>query len=153
MKRLFTTVLAAILALNLTGCGIESREEQVLDTLGQYEYRHFYTSGGFQDYTDFALYTYAAADLTDNPYFAPLTGQDTEALKGFLDNFEGWVDIIGANDPSNELVVNYAFDRTILDSGDWFYLYEGENYPKYGCYDLWIFDSQTNVLYYFHNNI
>ena len=151
MKKLLMILIS--LTLVLSGCCIESRESQVLDTLGAFGSKEFYTSGGFQDYTDFAIYTYAAVDLEDNPYFSPMTERNLEIVSAFLDNFKGWIDTIGRSDPANEVVVNYTFDSSIIDAEDWFYLYEGENYPKYGCYDLWIFDSQTNVLYYFHNNI
>ena len=145
--------LIFLISLALTACTGPTRQDDVLSTLGQYENRSFYTSGGFQDYTDFALYTYAAADLTDNPYFAPLTGQDAEVLSAFLGDFEGWIDTIRNVEPQNEVVVNYAFDRSIMDDEDWFYIYENPEYPKFGCYDVWLYDSQTNVLYYFHNNI
>ncbi len=153
MKRFLAFLLAAVLFFSVTGCGIESRAEQVRSSLGSCERIAFYTSGGFQDYTDFGMYTCFAANLENNPYFTPFTSSDREMLWAFLDDFEGWVDTIGHSDPRNEVVVHYAFDRSIVDTGDWFYIYEGENYPKFGCYDIWFLDSQTNILYYFHNNI
>ena len=151
MKRFL--ILLTVLTLALTACTGPTRQDDVLSTLGQYEFRHFYTSGGFQDYTDFALYTYAAANLEHNPYFAPLTPADSETLSAFIDDFEDWIDTIRRSDPDNEVAVHYAFDRKRLDPEDWFYLYEDPIYPKFGCYDLWFYDSQSNVLYYFHNNI
>ncbi len=144
---------AALVVLLLTACGVETRQEQVLSSLGRWDSKSFYTSGGFQDYTDFAVYAYSAAELTDNPYFSPLTGEDMEALTAFLDDFEHWLEVIRGSHPGNEVVVNYAFDRSSLDTGDYFYLYEDEAYPKFGCYDLWFFDSQSGMLYYFHSNI
>lgn len=148
--RLLSAILSVVL---LAACGVETRQDKVLSSLGQYEFHHFYTSGGFQDYTDFAVYAYPAAELEDNPYFAPLTGEDTETLTAFLDDFENWIEVIRDSDPGNEVAVHYAFDRAILGAGDWFYLYEDEAYPKFGCYDLWFFDSQSKMLYYFHSNI
>jgi hypothetical protein len=50
-------------------------------------------------------------------------------------------------------VQNYHFDRNILDTEDYFYIYNHYEEKPYWNYDLWLFDSQTNVLYYFHNNI
>ena len=107
----------------------------------------------FQDYMDFAVYTYAAVDLEDSFYFSPLTEGDLETMSAFLDDFEGWIDAVRRSDPQNEVVVNYQFDRSMMDTGDWFYIYENPEYSKFGCYDIWFLDSQTNVLYYFHNNI
>lgn len=153
MKRFFVFVSAVVLILSMVGCGIESRQAQVRASLGSCERKVFYTSGGFQDYTDFGIYACSAVDLENNSYFAPITPPDREVLWAFLDDFEGWVDVIGRSDPQNEIVVHYAFDRSIVDTGDWFYIYEDPDYPKFGSYDIWFFDSQTYLLYYFHNNI
>lgn len=152
MKR-FLLLSAALAVVLLAACGVETRQEQVLSSLGHYEFHHFYSSGGFQDYTDYAVYTFSDADLTDNPYFAPLTQEDQETVAAFLDNFENWIEIIRDSDPRNEVVLHYDFDRSILDAGDSFYIFEDADYPEFGCYDVWLFDAQTSVLYYFHNNI
>ena len=148
--RLLSALLSVVL---LSACGIESRQEQVRSSLGPCKRIAFYSSGGFQDYTDFGIYRCPDAELKENPYFAPLTEEDTETLSAFLDDFENWIEVIRGSDPGNEVVVNYSFDRSIVDTGDWLYIYEGENYPKFGCYDIWLFDSQSGMLYYFHNNI
>lgn len=153
MKRFLIYATTVLLLLMLSACGLESRQDRVLSSLGRWERRNFYTSGGFQDFTDFAIYAYPEADLTESPYFAPLGEGDRERLSGFLDNFEGWIESIGHSDPQNEVVVHYAFDRRLMDTRDWFYIYEDPDYPEFGCYDLWFFDSQTHVLYYFHSNI
>lgn len=153
MKRFLLLITTAIVMISTTGCGIESRQEQVRSSLGSCERIAFYTSGGFQDYTDFGMYSCFAVDLENNPYFAPITAPDRESLWAFLNDFDGWIDTIGRSDPTNEVVVNYVFDRSIVDTGDWFYIYEDPDYQKFGSYDIWFLDSQTNVLYYFHNNI
>lgn len=151
MKNRLTLLL--VLALLLNACGWQSRQDPVLASLGRYETKEFYTSGGFQDYTDFAKYTYSSPDLEDNPYFAPLSDADRAELERFLDDFENWIETIRWSDPDNEVVVNYAFDRSNIDTGDYFYIYEDADYPKFGCYDIWFLDAQTKVLYYFHSNI
>ena len=55
---------------------------------------------------------------------------------------------------------NYDLDRTIINEGDYFYIYDkmgepiGESqYEQYECYDVYIFDTESCTLYYFHNNI
>ena len=151
MKKCLPLLLS--LALLLNACGLQSRQDPVLASLGQYEAKEFYTSGGFQDYTDFAKYTYSSADLEDNPYFAPVSSEDRDTLGLFLDDFENWIETIRWSDPDNEVVVNYAFDRSLIGTGDYFYIYEDGDYPKFGCYDVWFLDGQTKVLYYFHSNI
>lgn len=153
MKRFLILSVALVLLVSAAACGIESRQDKVLSSLGHYEFRHVYTSGGFQDYTDFAKYTFSGVDLEDNPYFASVSEEDRDTLLLFIDDFEGWIETIRRRDPDNEVVVNYAFDRSIIDTEDCFYIYEDEDYPEFGCYDVWFLDVQTNVLYYFHSNI
>ncbi len=148
--------LIVMLALMVSGaaCGMESRQDQLLDTLGDWECTEFYTSGGFQDYTDFGKYNVSGEAVAKSACFAPISEADIETLNGFWDDFEGWIDSIGRSDPDNEVVVNYRFDRALADPEDRFYIYEDlEIYSKYGCYDVWFYDSQSGVLYYFHNNI
>lgn len=153
MKRFLMLITAAIIMISTIGCSIESRQEQVRSSLSSCEPIAFYTSGGFQDYTDFGMYTCSTTDLESNPYFTPVTSSDQEVLRVFWDDFEDWIEIIRSSDPQNEVVVHYAFDRSIADTGDFFYIYEDPDYHKFGNYDIWFLDSQTNVLYYFHNNI
>jgi hypothetical protein len=125
----------------------------VLNSLGRYESKQLWTHGEFQDYTDFGLYSYSSAKLNDNQYFKLVSETDIELLYAFVDNFEQWIETFRSNDPDDELVANYAFDRSLIDTEDYFYIYEGENYSKFGCYDMWIFNAQTYTLYYFHHNI
>ena len=153
MKRLFVLVLSAIFTLMITACGIQTRQDKVLNSLGKYESKQVWTHGEFQDYTDFGIYTFSVVELNGSSYFSAVAESDIETITAFVDNFENWINCFENSDPTDELVLNYSFDRSIVDAGDYFYIYEGENYPKYGCYDLWIFDTQTNTLYYFHNNI
>ncbi len=153
MKRFFVLIIALAVLISAAGCWLDTRQEQVLSSLGRWDEKKFYTSGGFQDFTDFGTYTFSDADPAKSPYFALLTEGDAETLSAFLDNFEDWIDSIRRSEPQNEVVVHYAFDRGLMDTQDYFYIYEDPDYPKYGCYDVWFFDSQTNVLYYFHSNI
>lgn len=150
-RSFFIILLALMLLLN--SCGLQSRQSQVRSSLARCEEIAFYTSGGFQDYTDFAMYSVSDSDQENSGYFAPVTQEDIPGIHAFLDDFEGWIDAIHQSDPDNEVVVNYAFDRSIIDAGDHFYIYEDEDYPKFGCYDVWLLDAETSVLYYFHSNI
>ena len=130
---------------------IPSREDKVLDSLGQYESKQFWSDGEYRDYTDFGIYTYSTANLDNNEYFQKIA--DNRSIYEFLDHFESWVDTIKGTTPDSELVNNYSFDRAVIDSEDYFYIYQGNSDYKFECYDIWFFDSQTKILYYFHNNI
>ena len=153
MKRLLLMVSIIALVFGATSCGIQTRQDKVLSSLGKYDSKQVWTHGEFQDYTDFGKYFYISVSIDQNNYFQKVTSTDTETICSFIDNFEDWIDTFRNNDPKDELVLNYSFDRSIIDTEDFFYIYEGENYPQFGCYDVWFFDSQTKILYYFHNNI
>ncbi len=153
MKKAGVFVLMILILFSTVGCILETRQDPVLDSLGKYDTKQFWTHGGFQDYTDFGIYTYSSVSLVDNPYFSLVTEEDRETLEGFLDDFENWIEVFRDGDPRDELVLHYAFDRSIIDSEDYFYIYAEYGWVTYNCYDVWILDTQSNRLYYFHNNI
>ena len=153
MKQIMCLLSVLVLLFSIASCAIlEDRQSQILETLGDYETKRFWTDGGSQDYTDFGIYTYQSVNLEGNEYFKKLSDDTVDTFLTFIDDFEGWVELIGTTSPESELAKNYSFDRALIDAKDYFYIYEDEDYNKFGCYDLWLFDSQTNTLYYFHNN-
>ena len=119
----------------------------VVSSLGKYTDKTFYTCGGFQDFTDYAKYSFQSVDskkLEDNAYFQPVSTGNMDTLLAFILDFEGW---IGVHEGS-ELAANYDFQRDHIDPEDYFFL-QGD----LDSYNLYFLDSQTNMLYYFHNNI
>lgn len=153
MKKVGIVIALVLILLSATACFIQTRQDNVLESLGAYKSKQVWTSGGFQDYTDFGIYTYSSVSMKNNSYFASVTDGDIQTILSYVDDFNGWIDAHRRNDPNGELVLNYAFDPSIIDTGDFFYIYEKEGYPPFGLYDLWFFDTQSNTLYYFHNNI
>lgn len=155
MKKLGLVFLLLVLMLVLCECFYI---DPVLNSLPQYKSKVFYTSGGFQDYTDYAKYTYdsiTVQDLVSSTYFNETSAKDIQEITLYIQDFEEWVKTVGG-----ELMQNYDFDRTILSEGDYFYIAtkEGEPignsaYRKFDSYDIYYFDIDTQILYYFHNNI
>jgi hypothetical protein len=118
----------------------------------------FYTSGGFQDYTDYAKYYYASSVVAENQYLKQIQDTDFDIINKHLDDFEDWIEIERKSDPSCEVVVNYDFDRNIIDIEDYIYIDSEEHTWSDGhtslvSYNIYFFDTQTQILYYFHNNI
>ena len=153
---LFFKILVCIFALFLTACTVA--EDKVVASLGEYESHEFLTSGGFQDYTDYAKYYYTSADVSENPYLKRIDEQDLAVIDRHLDDFEMWIDTIKESEPSNEVVLNYDFDRTMIDTEDYIYIDSEEHTWSYGYttlvnYNIYFFDMQTQTLYFFHNNI
>ncbi len=167
MKKLALLISLIIMLSSFTSCiklpdvdgfldsvfDTQTLQEQVAESIGQYDNKEIWTHGGFQDYTDYGIYSYTSANLNNNQYFKPVTYSDSEKIKEFIDNFEGWVDVFKEDDPDDELVSNYNFDRSIIDTSDYFYIFEKDYDIEFAYYDVYFFDVQTNVLYYFHNNI
>lgn len=157
MKRGFVFVLLVSTLLCLL-CSCTPYEDAVLDSLGAYKSYEFYTEGVFQDYTDYAKYYFESVDFTDNEYFYEVEPSDLDVLNEHLDNFESWIETFRNSDPTMEIVVNYDFDRSLIDNEDYWHI-DSEIYIRDGGdrvhtnYDIYFFDIQTNTLYYFHNNI
>lgn len=145
-----------IFALSFTACTLV--EDKVVASLGEYESREFFTSGGFQDYADYAIYHYKSTNVEENKYLKKVQESDKEVILVHLDVFEVWIEAIKNNDASNEVVVNYDFDREIIDTEDYFYIDSKEETWDDGetalvKHNIYLFDTQTQILYYFHNNI
>ncbi|MBQ4617557.1 MAG: hypothetical protein IJB27_04205 [Clostridia bacterium] len=162
MKKLGLLLLTLTLLLSLCGCTYRlcgyTYQDPVLASLPDCKSKVFYTSGGFQDFTDYAKYTYesvTAQDLKESKFFSETTADDVEEILLHIDNFEEWVETIG-----EELKDNYDFDKNIVSEGDFFYIETkaGEpigqgTYDKFDNYSVYYFDIDTQTLYYFHNNI
>lgn len=83
-----------------------------------------------------------------------MTETDIEELNLYLDDFDGWVELhIDANNES-QFIENYDFDRDIISINDYCYIYSNPDYfDKFDSYDVYFYDTKTEILYYFHNNI
>ena len=157
MKKQIAFVLACVVFL-LTSSSCVMSEDPVIASLGEYDKKEFFTSGGFQDYTDYAKYYYSSSKVTESKYFKKIQETNLEVINTHLDNFEGWIESIDWSNPLSEVVVNYDFDREIIDIEDYFYIDSEEHtwddgYTSLVRYNIYLFDTQTQVLYYFHNNI
>ena len=151
MKRIILLGLSLLVLLSTAACSVLTRQGRVLSSLGKCESEQFWTHGGFQDYTDFGVYSFPSAKLQKNRYFSAVTEADIITIRVYIGNFQMFVNTYKKNNPDDELAVNYSFDSSIIDTDDYFYIYEkGEFYSNY---DVYFFDTQTNQLYYFHNNI
>ena len=159
MKRIKPTVITLLLIIlisTLSSC--IAPEDKVLNSLGEYKSKEFYTEGAFQDYTDYAKYYYDHVNFSDNEYFCKIGQVDIDVLNEHLDDFESWIKTYRENDETREIVVNYDFDRSLIDCEDYLYIDSekhtwNDGHTSLVNYDVYFFDTQTNTLYYFHNNI
>lgn len=155
-KKTALVACAFLAAMVLFSCTYSSNK--VIASLGRYENREFYTSGGFQDFTDYAKYSFRSVDSAKNQYLHQIQDDDLDMINVHLDDFESWVRVIRESYPTNELSVHYDFDRAMIDLEDYIYIESEEHTWSDGHtslinYNVYFFDTQTQVLYYFHNNI
>lgn len=127
-------------------------EDVVVESLPKYSSKEFYSSGGFQDTTDYAKYTYhiSEEDLQNNEYLLPVESTDVPQIIAYIEDFEELVSV--SHDFPSE---SYDFDKAIVSAGDYFYVsnrYQ-ESEKAFWNYDLYYFDLESLTLYYFHSNI
>ena len=152
-RKLAVVFICLAFLLAIASCA--TPKDKVIASLGEYETKEFFSSGGIQDYTFYAKYYFTTANVAQNDYFNKIKETDFSNINKHLDDFDGWIEISA---PSSEVVVNYDFDRGIIDTEDYFYIYSEEHtwdsgYTTLVNYNIYLFDIQTQVLYYFHNNI
>ncbi len=130
-------------------------QEDVRLSLGDYEIVEYCSYGIFQDYTDYGKYTYENPNIENNEYLKQMTEEDIEELNSYLDNYDEWVAVFSdeISETNKQFVETYDFDRSIISITDYCYIYSNPDYPKFSSYDLYFYDTETEILYYFHNNI
>ena len=127
-------------------------EDIILESLPKYSEKEYYSSGGFQDTTDYAKYTYliSGEDLQINEYLLPVESTDLPQIIAYIEDFEEWLSV--SHDFPTE---SYDFDKAIVSAGDYFYVSNRYQEPEkaFWNYDLYYFDLESLTLYYFHSNI
>ena len=154
LKKVVLTMLAGVMFLGslCLGFTLMIPGDPVLESLPKYSAKEYYSSGGFQDTTDYAKYTYhiSEEDLQNNEYLLPVESTDVSQIIAYIEDFEEWVSV-SQEFPSD----SYGFDKEIVSIGDYFYIFNQyqEADRAFWNYDLYYFDLETLTLYYFHSNI
>lgn len=159
MKRLFKAIAAIILSLVaaalvmvLVMAVIFRPKDSVLDSLPKYEKKEFYSSGGFQDFTDYAKYTYriTESELAECKSLRPVTEENIPDILEYVDFFESVIE--NSQDFPSE---SYDFDKSQISAGDCFFLHNRYEEPEkaFWFFKLYYFDLDTGTLHYFRFNI
>ncbi len=156
MKRFVISFLCIIVSLFiLSSCTVP--EDKVLLSLGAYKEIAYYSEGGIQDFTDYAKYSFESSNLDNNDFLKQINPDSKADFIEYIEDFEKWVEVAPE---SSEVVINYDFDKSIISDDDYLYIYDAyadttrEIYDeKFLDYDVYFYDCETNILYYFHNNI
>lgn len=144
--------LLIFLVLPLMLSSFFAPKDSILASLPEYEAKEFYSCNGFQDHTDYAKYTYQVSEsvFTHSSYFRKVNEADIPKVFGYIENFEGWVE--SCSDFPGE---SYDFDPSLIEMGDYFYILNRYEEPgkEFWNYNVYYFDLESQILYYFHNNI
>lgn len=157
MKNKVASILhISLLMMVLSACNTVTNK--VVNSLGNFKKYEYYSEGGFQDYTDYAKYYFDSVDFTSNKYFKSIQPTDLMLLNEHLDDFENWIEYYKREDALSKLVIHYDFNRSCIDDNDYLYIcsqkYDLDNgKTEIVSYDVYFYDCQTNILFYFHNNI
>lgn len=119
---------------------------------GYHDSEEHWDPHGFQDYTDYCKYYYK--DKLDKKFsnsflYKKVEQEDIENITSYFMNFEKWMEI-------EERMDIYDFDTNIISEGDYFRIEnERPDDPqwKFADYTIYLYDIESNVLYYFHSNI
>lgn len=132
-------------------------QDKVMRSLGECNNGEYYCDGGI-DPIGYGVYNYDSVDFSENEYFSQVQESDLEnkgdySLKGFVTNFDSMIRYsIASASSDSEVVENYNFDLSIMDSEDYFYIdcKTPDTFSGYFLnYRVYFFDVQTNTLYYF----
>lgn len=148
----FVAIIFSIVAAAAITVLLFVPKDPVLDSLPKCERKEYYSSGGFQDSTDYAKYTYGIDEsiVSGNELLQPVTQEDISTILDYVNHFEGVVDI--SQDFPSE---SYDFDKSVISEGDYFFISNHYEEPEraFWNYNLYYFDMDASILYYFQNNI
>ena len=155
VNKIKISIILLILNIILTIVGIYFFKQNVFNEIpkGYTAKEEYFDKNGFQDYTDFAKYTYSNKEIiTNNKQYRKITEKNINEIKGYFEDFYKWMD---AENRLNE----YKFDINIINEEDYVMIKTKEGkkvgnlqYGKYDNYSVYLFDSETLTLYYIHSN-
>ena len=112
---------------------------------GYYKKEEFWDKEGFQDFTDYCKYYYEDkydAKFAEDKYYTKVKEDNITEVVEYFEEFEHWMLPKRANE--------YDFDKSQITIGDYVRI-EGKG--KDISFNVYLYDIETNILYYIHNNI
>ncbi len=145
MKKILLCFISFSILFSLIAC--DTQGDKVLSSLGDYTRIAYYSDGEIQDFTDYAKYKMTSPSLDGNEYLKKLDDILLDSFIAHLDMYEPFVMEYCSFSES------YDFDRGIISDSDYIYIYDDPEYPELGNFSIWFYDFESEILYYFHNNI
>lgn len=127
--------------------------DEVISSVGVAISEDYHQYGWWQDYTIYAKYTFENPQYVNNTYLEKMTQEDITEFNLYLENFEDWVSVAKGDTSGLDLVRNYDFDKNMISTKDYCYIDSNDELDEFVSYNLYFYDTETEILYYFHNNI
>lgn len=148
-RKLLFILLVTLLCLSLTGCA--SILDQVLSSIPQAPTEGgLYQSKVYEEFFEYGKYTFDRNVVAGNQYFVPYEEVMARSFREHYDHWENWLQ---KELPGSNLTANYDFSIDLLTSDDYLYICDDWTYRHLGNYYIFLFDTATNTLYYFHYNV
>ena len=162
MKKFIALISLFVFAMSLTACmslnsylnnTVEpTKSDLLISAMGEFTTEEHYRYGWWQDGATYSKYTYKSVDL-NNEYLSPIEKSDISDIKLNISEFEFWVSSSKDSEKEDDksLYENYDFDMSIIDTNDyWFIEYDEADSRDF---EMFIFDTETKVLYGFNYSI
>lgn len=126
--------------------------ELLVSSMGEFITEEHYSYGWWQDSGRYSKYTYKSADL-NNEYLSPIEESDIRDIYLRVSDFLHYV-YASENSEYEEdksLYENYDFLLSTIDTNDYWFIEYGEIDTR--DFEMFIFDTETKVLYRFSYSI
>ena len=152
MLILIIIILVGSLLFSMTA-STEFYTDEVISSVGVAITEDYHQYGWWQDYTIYAKYTFENPQYANNTYLEKMTQEDISEFNLYLENFEDWVSVAKGDTSGLDLVRNYDFDKNMISTKDYCYIDSNDELDEFVSYNLYFYDTETEILYYFHNHI
>ena len=127
-----------------------TNSDLLVTAMGECAIEEHFSYGWWQDGGTYSKYTYKSTNL-NNEYLSPIEDSDIGDIKLNVSDFGFWVSSSSEDEENKSLYENYDFDVSIIDTNDyWFVEYDEEDTRDF---EMFIFDTETKVLYGFTYSI
>ena len=159
MKKFIALISLFVFAMSLTACmSLDSylnntveptKSDLLISAMGEFTTEEHYRYGWWQDGATYSKYTYKSVNL-NNEYLSQVAESDISDIKLKIDDFEFWVLSSKDDEKDKTLYENYDFDISIIDTNDYWFIEYKEDARDF---EMFIFDTETKVLYGFNYSI
>lgn len=129
-----------------------TKSDLLVSVMGEFTTEEHYSYGWWQDCGIYSKYTYKTANL-NNEYLSPIAERNIEDIELRVSDFRFWVSSSknSENEEDKSLYENYDFDVSTIDTNDYWFIEYDEVDAK--DFEMFIFDTETKVLYGFNYSI